>query len=667
MAVGIQKAWSVVPASNASADANINWSEGQLGPTLNNSARAAMAAQKAAWNQLAGGCTYGGSANAYTITSDSVGAISTAYAAGMIFMLKANHTNNGAATLNVDGVGAVAIRTSDGGALASGDIVSGGLFLLAYETTVPSFQIIGTFAGGSFQPLDATITAIAALSFTGTDAFLRATGVDTFTAESATNHLTGLGLSANGKSLVTAADYAAMRTALSLVVGTNVQAFTQRLLEVGALAPGDGSFIVGDGSSFIVESGATVRTSLGLGTAAVKNTGTSGNNIPLLDGANTWSAAQTFNASAIVGDGTTSKSLTLKGASTGSAAGTLIVGNNGGSSAWAIANYSAIFGGAYDPDFIIYNAINDGKYYVALSGVKKEIVNVDNAVTMSNKTLASPTLSGTVAGSPTASGVWTFSATPKVSASAPGLYLSEVGAASDEKNWQWIATGGDLYLQARNDADSGATNFLRITRTGLTIDSVILASTAFTWNGNQVLTTATGALLSGATFTGAVNIHGARTKLRANNEVFSLALEYGSGLGQYYLGASNAASPDLIFSNVGGAERGRLTDAGLFTPITIQAAVAVSSETTGTLTAASRNTQVNASGDPTINDGVFTAGDRIEIYAGASARSIVQDTGMTLRLDGTATTGSRSLAARGRAALYFVSNSEAIVSGMGVS
>jgi hypothetical protein len=37
------------------------------------------------------------------------------------------------------------------------------------------------------------------------------------------------------------------------------------------------------------------RTTLGLGTAAVQNTGTSGANVPLLDGANTWSgASQTF-------------------------------------------------------------------------------------------------------------------------------------------------------------------------------------------------------------------------------------------------------------------------------------------------------------------------------------------------------------------------------------
>lgn len=37
-------------------------------------------------------------------------------------------------------------------------------------------------------------------------------------------------------------------------------------------------------------------TGLGLGTAATKDTGTSGTNVPLLDGANTWSASQTFSS-----------------------------------------------------------------------------------------------------------------------------------------------------------------------------------------------------------------------------------------------------------------------------------------------------------------------------------------------------------------------------------
>lgn len=101
--------------------------------------------------------------------------------------------------------------------------------------------------------------------------------------------------------------------------------------------------------------------------------------------------------------------------------------------------------------------------------------------------------------------------------------------------------------------------------------------------------------------------------------------------------------------------------------VALQAPIAISSETSGTLTNASANKQVNAAGDITFNDGVFAAGDRGEIYAGASARSIIQDTGMTLRLDGTATTGTRTLAARGRLSWYAISNSEIAVSGMGVT
>ena len=51
------------------------------------------------------------------------------------------------------------------------------------------------------------------------------------------------------------------------------------------------------GSAILDDADASAqRTTLGLGTAAVKNTGTSGNNVPLLDGANTWSGAQTWSA-----------------------------------------------------------------------------------------------------------------------------------------------------------------------------------------------------------------------------------------------------------------------------------------------------------------------------------------------------------------------------------
>jgi len=51
-----------------------------------------------------------------------------------------------------------------------------------------------------------------------------------------------------------------------LIVGTDVQAYNTELASIAGLATSDGNFIVGNGSTFVAESGATARTSLGVGT-----------------------------------------------------------------------------------------------------------------------------------------------------------------------------------------------------------------------------------------------------------------------------------------------------------------------------------------------------------------------------------------------------------------
>ena len=56
----------------------------------------------------------------------------------------------------------------------------------------------------------------------------------------------------------------AARTALGVAIGSDVQAFDAQLSDVAGLTPGDGKFIVGNGSNFVVESGSTARASLGL-------------------------------------------------------------------------------------------------------------------------------------------------------------------------------------------------------------------------------------------------------------------------------------------------------------------------------------------------------------------------------------------------------------------
>jgi hypothetical protein len=51
-----------------------------------------------------------------------------------------------------------------------------------------------------------------------------------------------------------------------LVVGTDVQAYDAELSAIAGLATTDGNIIVGNGSTWVAESGATARTSLGVGT-----------------------------------------------------------------------------------------------------------------------------------------------------------------------------------------------------------------------------------------------------------------------------------------------------------------------------------------------------------------------------------------------------------------
>src|SRR5262249_50905482 len=78
-----------------------------------------------------------GSANAYVAATPALGS----YAAGNIVLMKANFTNTGAATININSLGAKSIKKNDGAtALAANDIVSGQIVVLQYDGT--NFQML---------------------------------------------------------------------------------------------------------------------------------------------------------------------------------------------------------------------------------------------------------------------------------------------------------------------------------------------------------------------------------------------------------------------------------------------------------------------------------------------------------------------------------------------
>jgi hypothetical protein len=135
-------------------------------------------------------------------------------------------------------------------------------------------------AAGYITTVGSTLGAISALAVTDGN-FIVGNGT-TWVAESGATARTSLGLGSlatansinngdwSGTDLAVvnggtgASDAATARSNLGLVIGTDVQAYSADLSAITALAKTDGNFIVGDGSTWVAESGATARASMGV-------------------------------------------------------------------------------------------------------------------------------------------------------------------------------------------------------------------------------------------------------------------------------------------------------------------------------------------------------------------------------------------------------------------
>jgi hypothetical protein len=126
---------------------------------------------------------------------------------------------------------------------------------------------LGVVIGTDVQAFDAGLLSIAGLT-TAANKMVYTTASDTYAVTD---------LSAFGRSLIDDASASAARTTLAVVIGTDVQAHDANLDQIAALAVTDSNFMVGNGSAWVVESGATARTSLGLGSIATLSTISQGN------------------------------------------------------------------------------------------------------------------------------------------------------------------------------------------------------------------------------------------------------------------------------------------------------------------------------------------------------------------------------------------------------
>jgi hypothetical protein len=131
----------------------------------------------------------------------------------------------------------------------------------------------------------------------------------------------------------------AARTNLGLAIGTDVQAYNAGLQDISGLAKTNNNFIVEDGSNWVAESGATVRTSLGLGSMAVQDS----NSVSISAGTATLTSMTTNSATITGGTITGITDLAVADGGTGSSSLTLnsVLIGNGTSPLLAVAPSTA--------------------------------------------------------------------------------------------------------------------------------------------------------------------------------------------------------------------------------------------------------------------------------------------------------------------------------------
>jgi len=128
--------WSTTASSNNSAAPN-GWPEGMQFEDVNDAAREMMAALKRWRDDTNGSLTAGGSSGAYTLAPNRTIA---AYAAGLEFVFKANHTSASSPTLNVSSLGTVALQSFSGTAQ---NLISGRWYRVVHTGSV--FVVIDAF------------------------------------------------------------------------------------------------------------------------------------------------------------------------------------------------------------------------------------------------------------------------------------------------------------------------------------------------------------------------------------------------------------------------------------------------------------------------------------------------------------------------------------------
>jgi len=146
----------------------------------------------------------------------------------------------------------------------------------------------------------------------------------------------------------------------------------------------------------------------------------------------------------------------------------------------------------------------------------------------------------------------------------------------------------------------------------------------------------------------------------------------GSGASLTSLNASNISTGTIPTGILAVTQAAKTSDTTIATTAFVDRLRSLLSPTTtgsgGTLVAGDRGTLVSVTAGVTVPASVFAANDVVTIYNNSSSSiTITQGASLTLRQVGTANTGNRTLAQRGLVTIAFISATEAVISGGGLT
>jgi microcystin-dependent protein len=144
--------WSQTASADATADPTINWAEGQAPSSINDSARAMMAATAKYRDDIAGAIVTSGTSTAYVVSTFQV-FDTLAHLNGQMIAFTPHATNGATVTLNVDSLGARPLRTSPGVELLAGTIIQGTPYVATYNNSDGAFYLQGFFGNPYNIPL----------------------------------------------------------------------------------------------------------------------------------------------------------------------------------------------------------------------------------------------------------------------------------------------------------------------------------------------------------------------------------------------------------------------------------------------------------------------------------------------------------------------------------